>query len=227
MLWLVVQPMRHQWGFSTRSLLVIGGLIGWLLWSRYRDLTQHNWLGRTVGIALNLATAAVIFNFVTSPLLAWNWQPTGSASASPVGLAYNGTTVFDIQAFGPDAKPVAVALFDEGGNPLMGDPFSTVNLGCSSDLNVVAVPYLNAAGQAVSNVYPARGVCVDQDNVVRGEATQLYGEASVQPWTPPVLPQPGQKVVLDASGHFAAVVGSPDATNSIVPTPSPSASSVS
>jgi hypothetical protein len=153
-----------------------------------------------------------------------------TSSADPAGYSYvtqNGNPVTAIQAFGPDGQPAPVTLFDQDGAPLDTGGMGTDNLTCTGEQLVVPVPYLNSAGQPLTNAYPARGVCVTPDNVVVGAASVMTNGAPVQTWTATSLPAAGQTILVDENGVYAGLAASevtpaPTPTGKALVTPSPS-----
>jgi hypothetical protein len=89
----------------------------------------------------------------------------------------------------------------------------------------VSVPYLNAAGQPIPNAYPARGVCVNGDNIVVSSATPVTNGATVQSWTTNGIPQVGTAIIVDDNGSYAGLTSPTTPAPSLsAATPSPSGS---
>lgn len=188
-------------------LLAAGGVAGWLLSARYQTLVKRVTAGRLLRYAADILTTVVCVLLFSS----WVGSLTpGSNDYTPVepvgapGLTQNGSQVFGIQSFAPDGKPTLVALFDQDGAPIATGGMTADNLSCKGDLIPIAVPYLNGAGQPITNAYPARGVCVTNDDVVMGVASMDTHEAPVQAWTVSSLPAVGQRILID-NGSYAGL----------------------
>jgi hypothetical protein len=168
------------------------------------------------------------FTLVVGATLLWSWASgfvprfdQDVAYVPPAGLSLDGSYVMGIQAFGPEGAPTTVTLFDQDGNPLTVDGNGSAALTCAQeDTYPVAVPYLSASGQPIANAYPARGVCVDGGNVVRGPAAPALNGAAVQTWTVAPLPSPGQTIITNDEGVYLGV-----AAGGTQPSPTPSAPS--
>lgn len=226
-MWIAIGLLGSGQAERPPLLLIIGGAAGWLTSERYQALVSRGTPWRLLGYAADLATAVVGIALLSAGL---GGVAQGSAEAEPTpaigGLTQNGTPVTGIQAFGPDGKPVPVALFDQDGTPLdTGTQLGTIALTCPPDLIAVAIPYLTGSGQPLTNAYPERGVCVNADNVVVGPATRSTAGTPVQTWSPDGLPAAGQTVLLDADGAYAGLVaGSAVTPTPTSPTPAASAS---
>lgn len=203
-------------------LLAAGAIAGWLLTDAYHRLVRGGTFRRTLGWAVNIVTA-----FVTASLvLGWagSFGPK-DVPYVPLGLILDNSPVSAIQAFGPDGKPTPVSLFDAYGAPLISDGSGTENLTCPDPTTAVFVPYLNAAGQPIPNAYPARGVCVNGDNVVVSDATPITNGATVQTWTTNGIPKVGTAIIVDENGRYAGLASpTAPAPSSSAATPTPSGS---
>lgn len=212
--WLITRLLGDEPAQQMPLLLVIGAVAGWMLSGRYREVVRRGTTGRLVGYAANSATAVVGLVLLFSWMNSFAPQEYNEAPAI-TGIAFNGDTVSAIQAFGPDGKPIPVALFDQNGSMISMEFTRFGTLTCTDELMVVPVPYLNSAGQPVANTFPARGVCVNAQNVVVGDATAETNGASVQKWNTSGLPASGQSILIDESGSYAGLtVGAPMATPS-------------
>jgi hypothetical protein len=192
-------------------VVVVGGLVGWLLADRFRRLGGNGTAGAVLRGALDVVAA------VTLLLLLVSWTASPDSSVSPdaaqpspaPGLTLNGSSLANIQAFGPDGKPLPVALFDQDGTPLDIAPASSANLSCPDGLTPVPVPYLNSAGAPIANAFPARGVCVDGSDVVVQDAVPMTNGVAVQSWGTAPMPLRGQTITTDGAGVFAGTVSTP------------------
>lgn len=220
--WLVIRLIGDERAEQMPLLLIAGGVAGWMLSARYQSFVRRGVAGRVLGYAANIATAIV------GVLLLFSWvgsvapSSVDSGPADPAGynsITQNGNPNFGIQAFGPDGKPTPVALFDQDGVPLDTGGMAADNLSCAENLTAVPVPYLNSAGQPITNAYPARGVCVSAENVVVGAATAVTNGAPVQTWTASSLPASGQTILVDNNGAYAGL-----AADGATATPTPSGS---
>jgi hypothetical protein len=201
-------------------VLVVGGVAGWLLADRFSLLGGAGPFGAVLRSAVDLAVG------ITLLVLLVTWTSTSDTTESSSGFAepnpapgvvVNGNSVANIQAFGPDGKLAPVALFDQDGTPL-DVTASTANLTCPDGLTTVPVPYLNTAGTPIANAFPARGLCVDGNDVVVQDAVPMTDGVTVQTWGTASMPSRGQTIITDDSGVFAGTVSAPTATS-----PSPSA----
>jgi hypothetical protein len=203
-------------------LLSAGAVAGWLLDDAYTRVIRDGMFRRSLGWAVNIVTAFVVASLV----LGWagSFGPK-DVPYVPLGLTLDNAPVSGIQAFGPDGKPIPVSLFDAYGAPLIADGSGTENLTCPDPTTAVSVPYLNAAGQPIPNAHPARGVCVDGDNVVVADATPVTNGATVQTWTTNGIPQVGLAIVVDEDGSYAGIASpTAPAPSSSAATPTPSGS---
>lgn len=189
-------------------LTVIGAIGGWLLSGQYRELIARGTVGRTGGWVMNVAT--VVGMLLLASHAGASYDPGVDeelAAPMPSAMSDQGT-----QAFGPDGSLLPVALFDGYGNPITMAPWDTGDLRCAENLSVVAVPYLSSTGQSMDNVFPIRGVCVDDDNTVVTDAHHEAGTAEVQTWTLAGMPTPGQRIILDDEGLFHGVIAADPAS---------------
>lgn len=219
--WIVAHVLNGDVDSLLPWLLIAGGVGGWLLTGSFARFSTAGLGGRLVRYAANLVTLAVGVIL----LAAWvsSFAPRSDDTSIWPGLALDGSPVSGIQAFGPDGKPAPVALFDQSGSPITVDGDGTDNLTCAADLTVVPVPDLSSSGQQITNAYPARGVCVDESNVVVSEATPMTNGAPVQTWATSALPAVGQTILVNDEGAYIGVSGgSPTATPSASGTPSAS-----
>ena len=220
--WLVAQLLNAQVGSLLPWLLLAGAVAGWLLADKFEAVGRAGRAGRAARWAMNALT------LVVGAMLLWSWASgfvpryeQDAAYVPPAGLSLDGSSVIGIQAFGPDGGPAPVTLFDQDGNPLTVDGDGSQALTCAQeDTYPVAVPYLSASGQPIVNAYPARGVCVDGGNVVRGPAVPALNGAAVQTWTIAPLPSPGQTIITNDEGAYLGV-----AAGGTQPSPTPSAAS--
>jgi len=192
-------------------VVVVGAVAGWLLADRFRRLGG----GTSAGAVLRGVVDVVVAVTLLLLLVSWTASPDSTdsvAAAEPnpaPGLTLDGSSLSNIQAFGPDGKPTPVALFDQDGSPLDIAPASSANLSCPDGLTAVPVPYLNSAGAPIANAFPARGVCVDGSDVVVQDATPLTNGVVVQSWGTAPMPSRGQTITTDDGGVFAGTVASP------------------
>jgi hypothetical protein len=218
--WILAQLTNAQVGSLLPWLLLAGGVAGWLTTDRFAAVGQIGRAGRALRWATNALT------LVVGAMLLWSWASSfvprynqDVAYVSPAGLSLDGSYVMGIQAFGSEGAPTTVTLFDQDGNPLTVEGNGSAALTCAQeDTYPVAVPYLSASGQPIANAYPARGVCVDGDNVVRDTAAPALNGAAVQTWTVAPLPSLGQTIITNDEGVYLGV-----AVGSTTPTPTPSA----
>jgi hypothetical protein len=218
--WIVAQLLNAQVGSLLPWLLLAGGVSGWLLADKFAAVDRVGRAGPAVRWAMNALT------LVVAAMLLWSWAsafvPSNEQDAAyvpPAGLSLDGSSVMGIQAFGPEGAPATVTLFDQDGNPLTVEGNGSQALTCAQeDTYPVAVPYLSASGQPIVNAYPARGVCVDGGNVVRGPAAPALNGAAVQTWTVAPLPSPGQTIITNDEGVYLGV-----AAGGTQPSPTPSA----
>lgn len=220
--WIVAQLLNAQIGSLLPWLLLAGGVAGWLLADKFTAVGRAGRAGRAARWAMNALTVVV------GAMLLWSWTSSFGprydqdvAYVPPAGLSLDGSSVMGVQAFGPDGGPAPVTLFDQDGNPLTVEGNGWLALTCAQeDTYPVAVPYLSASGQPILNAYPARGVCVDGGNVVRGPAAPALNGAAVQTWTVAPLPSPGQTIITNDEGVYLGV-----AAGGTQPSPTPSAPS--
>ncbi|MGE3813370.1 MAG: hypothetical protein AB7I24_17665 [Candidatus Nanopelagicales bacterium] len=220
--WLVAQLLNVQIGSLMPWLLLAGGMAAWLLADRFTAVGRVGRAGRAARWTINALT------LVVAAMLLWSWASSfvprfdqDAAYVPPAGLSLDGSSVMGIQAYGPEGVASPVTLFDQDGNPLTVEGNESLALTCAQeDTYPVAVPYLSASGQPIVNAYPARGVCVDGGNVVRGPAVPALNGAAVQTWTIAPLPSPGQTIITNDEGAYLGV-----AAGGTQPSPTPSAPS--
>jgi hypothetical protein len=103
---------------------------------------------------------------------------------------------------------------------------ATDAIACPDDASSLPIPYRDASGQILTNVYPLRAICVDANGAVVEPLTTSPATLPTTSWASPAVPLVGQHVELDADGNYSSVLVTPSPS----PTPTevtPSASSPS
>jgi hypothetical protein len=146
------------------------------------------------------------------------WRPADDPDlgALPGWPVANGQPLSQIYPVGTDGSAVPVALYDQDGHPIEIDG-GFPGLACPADAAELAIPYQDAGGRIMSNVYPLRSVCVDASGVVVAPESRAPGAPAIA-WAATAAPSLGQRVALDATGAYAGVVAPSDETS-----PSPTA----
>lgn len=207
--WLVLL-MLGDLGSTTRLLLLgAGALVGWWAGPRVRQWSQRSrvrlWARRLVDVAVAVLAVLICFDGLTG-----GWRQVESyqseITVDSTYLSANGMPVAQVVPVGADGKPVPVALFDQDGLPIVpADP--TGGAFCADAASYpVAIPYRDASGQVLPNVYPLRAVCVDDLGAVTGEAQWTTVQPSPGSWAEPVLPKVGDHLQFDAEGYVVGVL---------------------
>lgn len=221
--WLVLL-MLGDLGSTTRGLLLLAGaLAGWWAGPRVREWSQRGrvrlWLRRLVDVVV-----AVLALLICLDGLSGAWRQGESypyeVTVDSTYLSANGMPVAQVVPVGVDGKAVPVALFDQGGLPIVpADP--TGGAFCADAASYpVAIPYRDASGQVLPNVYPLRAVCVEDLGAVTGEAQWTEVQTPATRWAEPVLPSVGDHLQFDDEGN---VVGILVPAGSAAPVATPSA----
>lgn len=206
-------------------LVVAVALAAWMAAPRLRRWARpgvRRLLLRAVDVVTVVVIGLICVQYVTdgtSP------SEADTSAAFPVSTAVvnNGNPVTQIHAVGADGNPLIVALYDQDGTPL--DTQSPYNaIACPDDASSLPIPYRDASGQILTNVYPLRAVCVDANGAVVAPLSTSPTTLPTTSWASPAAPLIGQHVELDADGNYSSVLVTP--SPSPIPTEvTPSASS--
>jgi len=224
--WLVL-ALTARSRTPAHGFLVVGvALAAWLAAPRL-----HRWarpgVRRLVLRAVDVVTVLVIGLLCVQYVTDGTRTPEADTSAALPASAVvnNGNPVTQIHAVGADGSPLTVALYDQDGTPL--DTQSGYDaIACPDDASSLPIPYRDASGQILTNVYPLRAVCVDANGAVVEPLTTSPTTLPTTSWASPAIPLVGQHVELDADGNYSSVLAAPSPS----PTPTevtPSASSPS
>ena len=226
--WLVLALTARSRTPAHGILVVAVALAAWWAAPRLRRWARPG-LRRLVLRALDVITVVVIgllcMQYVTDGTAP---SEADSSAAFPIstGVVSNGNPVTQIHAVGPDGSPLTVALYDQDGTPLdTQSGFDAV--ACPDDATSLPIPYRDASGQILSNVYPLRAVCVDDNGAVVEPWTTNPTSLPTTSWASPAVPLIGQHVEIDAEGNYAGVLVSAPSPSATQPVATRSASTSS
>jgi hypothetical protein len=224
--WLVLALTARLRTPAHGFLVVAVALAAWLAAPRL-----HRWarpgVRRLVLRAVDVVTVLVIGLLCVQYVTDGTRTPEADSSAALPASAVvnNGNPVTQIHVVGADGSPLTVALYDQDGTPL--DTQSGYDaIACPDDASSLPIPYRDASGQILTNVYPLRAICVDANGAVVAPLTTSPTTLPTTIWASPEVPLVGQHVELDADGNYSGVLVTPSPS----PTPpegTPSASSPS
>lgn len=223
--WLVLLVLGDLGSTARVLLLLAGALAGWWAGPRVRAWSQRGrvrlWLRRLVDVVVAVLALLICLDVLSSGVQQQSYPD--AITVDSTYLSANGMPVPQVVPVDADGKRVPVALFDQDGLPIVpADP--TGGAFCADAASYpVAIPYRDASGQVLPNVYPLRAVCVDDLGAVTGEAQWTEVQTPAARWEEPVLPSVGDHLQFDDEGNVVGILVPAD-SNRPSASPVPSAS---